>query len=123
LRELRLNAAPVMNELYDLHREYHRHAYQVLLDLLLDTHAREYLLEEIERLDQENDLHYDTANKLVQARSALESADTVLISLQLNVNREIRLAYRHMLKAVRSLIADNTGDGNNSLQSNVPVAN
>ena len=119
LRELRLNAAPVMNELYALQREYHRHAYQKLLDLLLGDHDREYVLEELEQLDAGNDQHFDVANQLVQTRSALESSDTTLISLQLNVNREIRLAYRQMLKSVRSL--DKTGAGNISLQSKLPV--
>lgn len=119
LRELRLNPAPVMNELYELHRHYHQHAYQRLLDLLLQAHATGYLLEELDRMEEQNDQHYDKSNKLVQARTALEAADTELISLQLNVNREIRLAFRHMLRSVRSLISDNTGGGNNSLQSKV----
>jgi hypothetical protein len=122
LRELRLNAAPVMNELYELQREYHRNAYQNLLDLLLADHAWEYVLEELEQLDAGNDQHYDAVNRLVQTRAALESSDTALISLQLNVNREIRLAYRQMLKSVKSLILDKTVAGNISLQSKLPVS-
>ena len=123
LRELRLNPVPVMNELYELQRNFHKISYQKLLELLLDEHSHEYLLEEFEQLEIENDQHYDMANKLVQARTALVSSDVNLISLQLNVNREIRLAYRQMLRAVRSLSIDQTVTGNISLQSNVPVGN
>ncbi|MBT8146612.1 MAG: Na/Pi symporter [Gammaproteobacteria bacterium] len=123
LRELRLNPVPVMNELYDLQRSYYKSSYQRLLDLLLDEHSREFLLEEFEQLDEENDQHYNMANEMVRSRAALASSDTTLISLQLNVNRETRLAYRQMLRAVRSLSIDQTIAGNISLQSNVPVNN
>jgi phosphate:Na+ symporter len=123
LRELRLNPIPVMNELYDFHRTFHKAGYQKLLDLLLQEHSPAYLIEEFEQLDVQNDRHYDRANKMVQSRSALAASDTSLISLQLNVNREIRLAYRQMLRAVRSLSIDQTVPGNISLQSKVPVNN
>ena len=123
LRELRLNPVPVMNELYELHRSYHKSVYQKLLDLLLNEHPKEYLLEEFEQLEVENDQHYDNANQMVQSRTALASSDTTLISLQLNVNREIRLACQQILRAVRSLNIDQTIPGNISLQSNVPVNN
>jgi phosphate:Na+ symporter len=123
LRELRLNPVPVMNELYDLQRSFHKNGYQKLLDLLLNEHSQAYLIEEFEQLDVDNDRHYDLANSMVQSRSALAASDTSLISLQLNVNREIRLAYRQMLRAVRSLSIDQTAAGNISLQSKVPVNN
>ena len=120
---MRLNPAPVMNELYEFQRSYHKATYQQLLDLVLDQHSQSYLAEEFEQLEAENDKHYDTANQMVQSKTALTSSDTTLISLQLNVNREIRLAYRQLLRAVRALSIDQTVAGNISLQSNVAVNN
>lgn len=123
LRELRLDPSPVMNELYEVQRDYHKNGYQKLLALILDEHSQEFLLEEFEQLETDNDQHYDQANRMVQSKTALATSDTTSISLQLNVNREIRLAYRQMLRAVRSLSLDPGPTGNISLQSNVPVNN
>jgi len=121
LRELRLNPDPALNALYDDQRSYHQHFYQKILDLLLDDHAREFVLEELEQLDQLNDRHHDEVNQRVYARAGQESVDGTLVSLQLNVNREIRLACRHILRSVRLLVLEENGAGNISLQSNLPV--
>ena len=106
LQELKHGDIPAMVELYEQQRAYHRDIYQRVIDLLVGDHGREYVLEELDELHEINDKHYDEVNQFVYSQAGVETTDGTLVSMQLNVNREVRLAFRSMLKSMRRLIMD-----------------
>jgi len=108
LRELRNATEPALMALYVLQKEFNKDVYVQLIDLLVGDHASEFILEELEALNDLNDRHFKHANNSVHLEAGMKTDDGTVLSLALNVNGEIRLALRNMLKSIRILIIDQT---------------
>lgn len=117
LQELRHADLPAMVELYDLQRQYQQTVFEKLIDLVLTGNDAQFVLEELDELHNGNQRHYEDANKSVQARAAMYTGDTALLSMQLNVNREIRVAVENMVKSIRALVMDQASVGVPPLES------
>ena len=100
LNELKLAGSSSMPELYEKHKQFQKEIYENFIALMLGDHDKAFILEELEVIRKMNDDHSNTCDSFVQASIGKEVMDGTALSIQFNVNREIRHAVKTMIKAM-----------------------
>ncbi|MFM1896519.1 MAG: hypothetical protein RLZZ385_1593 [Pseudomonadota bacterium] len=101
LQELRHGELDTMRDLFERHKQYHKVVYQQLIELLLGDHPMDYVMEELNRLLEQNDRYQQESDRLVYANAGADAGDGTVVSIQFNVNREIRHSVKHMVRTLR----------------------
>lgn len=105
LKALQQADSEAARQLYAEHRAFHKQLYEALLDLVLKDHPRDWIREELARWQTVNDQHHGQVDRWVHQHAAVTTEwDGTTLSVQLNVNRELRHAAKQLIRTLDHLL-------------------
>ena len=87
--------------LYETQRQFQRDVAAELIDLVLEVHEPHFLAEVLEAQSRQNDAHYREMDAAVYERAIGRTDLEPMLSIQLNVNRELHHAIDNLVTSVR----------------------
>jgi phosphate:Na+ symporter len=100
LKNSRQETTSTANWLLTQQQQFLQQTYSSMLPLMQSLHQIDYLQERLELLDKSNDLHYKQMNQGVYQRASHDTDGEPILSMQLNVNREILHATHNLIQSI-----------------------
>ena len=101
LEDLKYANHESMRELYEIHKLFQKAVYEKLIDLILAYHEPVFVHEELDQISKDNDQHAQRAIEFVLSHARSGANEGTVMSIQLNVNREIHQALKTLLDAFK----------------------
>jgi len=119
LDEISASREHYLREYYARHQQFFGSVCDKLIALIGSTHPQSLLLEEFQELELHNNEHYIQLNRFVHDSITRPRAESLVLSMLLNVNHEMHHATKQLVESVRELSA--TMDRNAIVQHSIPV--
>jgi phosphate:Na+ symporter len=92
----------ITRQIYADQRSFYITMHQKLISLVINKHEMPFVEEQVQQLDEQNNTHFNTMNRLLYQQVAPEKelSDGYLLSTLLNVNREIHHSTKNMIASI-----------------------